>query len=67
VQGFPSAEQYAQYQVMLKLAPALGEVFASDGSEFAKLFTAYLAPPAKPANPPASGGGTRAAAAAPAK
>jgi regulator of protease activity HflC (stomatin/prohibitin superfamily) len=67
VQGFPSAEQYAQYQVMLKLAPALGEVFASDGSEFARLFTAYLAPPAKTANPPASGGGTRAAAAAPAK
>lgn len=52
VQGFPSADYYAHYQVLSKLAPALSEIFASDTSEFAKLFTAYLAPPAKSAAPP---------------
>ncbi len=49
VQGFPSADYYAQYHVLNKLAPALGEIFASDTSEFARLFAAYLTPPAKPA------------------
>jgi regulator of protease activity HflC (stomatin/prohibitin superfamily) len=52
VQGFPSAEYYAQYQVLSKLAPALSEIFASDTSEFAKMFAAYLTPPAKAAAPP---------------
>ena len=52
VQGFPSADYYAQYQVLSKLAPALSEIFASDTSEFAKLFAAYLTPPAKSAAPP---------------
>jgi regulator of protease activity HflC (stomatin/prohibitin superfamily) len=54
VQGFPSAEYYAQYQVLTKLAPALSEIFASDTSEFAKLFAAYLTPPTKSAAPPAT-------------
>jgi regulator of protease activity HflC (stomatin/prohibitin superfamily) len=49
VQGFPSADHFAQYHVLIKLAPALGEIFASDTSEFAKLFAVYLTPPAKPA------------------
>jgi hypothetical protein len=50
VQGFPSAEHFAQYHVMQKLAPALGEIFASDNSEFARLFSAYMVPPqGKPA------------------
>jgi hypothetical protein len=64
VQGFPTADLYAQYQVLKRLAPALGEIFASDNSDFAKLFTAYLTPPAaamekdkaavaKPVTPPA--------------
>jgi regulator of protease activity HflC (stomatin/prohibitin superfamily) len=45
VQGFPSAEHFAQYHVIQKLAPALGEIFASDNSEFAQLFAAYMVPP----------------------
>jgi regulator of protease activity HflC (stomatin/prohibitin superfamily) len=48
IQGFPSADYYAQYHVLTKLAPALGEIFASDTSEFAKLFATYLTPPSKP-------------------
>jgi regulator of protease activity HflC (stomatin/prohibitin superfamily) len=54
VQGFPSADYYAQYQVLNKLAPALGEIFASDTGEFAKLFATYLTPPTKPAAAPAT-------------
>jgi regulator of protease activity HflC (stomatin/prohibitin superfamily) len=57
IQGFPSADQYAQYQVMSKLAPALTEIFASDTSEFAKLFAAYMTPPKKETTPTAPGGG----------
>jgi len=48
IQGFPSPEAYAQYQMTAKLAPALAEVFASDTSDFARLFTQYLTPPRKP-------------------
>lgn len=44
VQGFPSPEAFAQYSVLAKLAPALGEIFASDTSEFAKLFAMYMTP-----------------------
>ncbi len=40
--GFTSADHYAQYQVIAKMAPALAEIFASDDSEFAKLFASYL-------------------------
>jgi regulator of protease activity HflC (stomatin/prohibitin superfamily) len=46
VQGFPSAEHFAQYHVLAKLAPALSEIFASDTGEFARLFAAYMTPPA---------------------
>jgi regulator of protease activity HflC (stomatin/prohibitin superfamily) len=50
VQGFPSPEHYAQYQMMSKLAPALAEIFASDTSEWARLFASYMtAPPNKAA------------------
>ncbi len=45
VQGFPSAQQFAQYNVLKRLGPALAEIFASDESEFARLFSAYLTPP----------------------
>ena len=44
VGGFPSPEHYAQYQVLLKLSPALAEIFASDTSEFARLFSNYMTP-----------------------
>jgi hypothetical protein len=56
VRGFSSPEQYAQYQVLLRLAPALKEVFASDTGDFARLFAAYMTPPAKSAPPPGTGG-----------
>jgi regulator of protease activity HflC (stomatin/prohibitin superfamily) len=45
VQGFPSPDHYAQYQMLSKLAPALAEIFASDTSDFAKLFAGYMTPP----------------------
>jgi regulator of protease activity HflC (stomatin/prohibitin superfamily) len=44
VEGFTTADTYAQYQVLTKLAPALSEIFASDESEFAKLFSKYMVP-----------------------
>jgi hypothetical protein len=68
VQGFSSAGLYAQYHVMMRLAPALSEIFASDDSEFAKLFAQYMtqppqptaaAKPAAPATPPQSGGSSQ--------
>ncbi len=57
VESFPSVEYFAQYQVLSRLAPALSEIFASDSSDFAKLFAAYMAAPAnKQAAAPANGG-----------
>jgi hypothetical protein len=47
VGGFPSADHFAQYHVLTRLAPALNEIFASDTSEFAKLFTEYMTPSKK--------------------
>jgi uncharacterized membrane protein YqiK len=51
VLGFPSPEAFAQYHVLKKLGPALTEVFASDGSDFARLFGHYLTPPANKMSP----------------
>jgi hypothetical protein len=42
VQGFPSVEHFAQFHVLSKVTPALSEIFASDDSEFARLFAAYM-------------------------
>jgi hypothetical protein len=42
VQGFNTADQFAQFQMVMKLGPALKEIFASDTSDFAKLFAAYM-------------------------
>jgi hypothetical protein len=58
VQGFSSADSFAQYQVIARMAPALAEIFASDDSDFARLFATYLAPASKmsQAGKPASGG-----------
>jgi hypothetical protein len=52
IESFASAQHYAQYQMLSRIAPALSEIFASDDSEFAKLFSAYMTPLAsKPARP----------------
>jgi chromosome segregation ATPase len=57
VEGFNSADQFAQYQMLTRLAPALKEIFASDTSDFAKLFANYMtqtpakAPPTRAAGP----------------
>jgi hypothetical protein len=48
VAGFPSAEQYAQYHMIKRLSPALVEIFASDQSDFARLFSSFMAPGKKP-------------------
>jgi hypothetical protein len=45
IQGFRGAQQFAQYHLMARLGPSLGEIFASDDSEFAKLFSSLLTPP----------------------
>src|SRR5579884_642504 len=50
VQGFPSPEYFAHYQMIARIGPALREIFASDNSEFARVFSAYLTPnPTMPA------------------
>jgi regulator of protease activity HflC (stomatin/prohibitin superfamily) len=49
VGGFASPEQFAHYQVLTKLSPALSEIFASDTSEFARVFSTYMLPGKKPA------------------
>ena len=49
VQGFTSAANFAQYHMLTKLAPSLREIFASDESDFAKIFANYMSPP--PAGP----------------
>jgi hypothetical protein len=57
VEGFNSADQFAQYQMLTRLAPALKEIFASDTSDFAKLFANYMTqtpaktPPTRAAGP----------------
>src|SRR5262249_44057735 len=49
VQGFASAQHFAQFHILTRLGPTLREIFASDDSEFAKLITGYLTqPPAMP-------------------
>lgn len=45
VQGFTSAEYFAQYHMLQKLAPALTEIFAGDDSDFARLFSGYMSRP----------------------
>jgi len=44
IQGFPSPDHFAHYQMISRIGPALREIFASDNSEFARLFSAYLTP-----------------------
>ena len=57
VQGFSSVQNFAQYHIVSRLAPALSEIFASDNSDFAKIFSAYMTMPAGSATkglPPAA-------------
>jgi hypothetical protein len=56
VQGFASVQNFAQYHVISRLAPALAEIFASDDSDLAKLLTNYLSPPATMNKPTADNG-----------
>jgi hypothetical protein len=44
IAGFGAPEQFSQYHVLMKLSPALSEIFASDSSEFAKVFSTYMIP-----------------------
>jgi regulator of protease activity HflC (stomatin/prohibitin superfamily) len=62
IAGFATPEQFAQYQVLTKLAPALSEIFTSDNSEFAKVFTTYITAGTKKlvTNPPVPREGTTA-------
>jgi regulator of protease activity HflC (stomatin/prohibitin superfamily) len=53
MEGFASPTVYAQYQILKRIAPTLKEIFASDDSEFSKLFSAYLAPANGNGKPPA--------------
>jgi hypothetical protein len=49
IQGFRSVQDFAQYQIMRRLGPALTEIFASDDSDFAKIFSAFMtSPPGTP-------------------
>jgi uncharacterized membrane protein YqiK len=52
VQGFASVQTFAQFHLMKKLGPALTEIFASDDSEFGRLFSNYLTQPPSAANKP---------------
>ena len=57
--GFGTAEAFAEYSILMKVAPVLSEIFASDTSDFAKLFSNYLqsrpaSVPGQPAAQPAT-------------
>ena len=53
VDGFGSAQQFAQYQILSRLGPAISEIFASDDSEFARLVAEYMTTRQPPASQPA--------------
>jgi hypothetical protein len=55
VLGFSSVQVFAQYHVLARIAPALTEIFASDESDFAKLFSTHLTQPPANGTKPASG------------
>ena len=54
-------DTYELLMTPLVLAPALSEIFASDGSDFAKLFAAYMTAPANKQAAAPAGGGTQVA------
>lgn len=45
IEGFGSPDLFARNAVLARMAPTLGEIFASDESEFGRLFSALLLPP----------------------
>lgn len=53
VDGFGSAQQFAQYQILSRLGPAISEIFASDDSEFARLVAEYMTTRQPPTSQPA--------------
>jgi len=44
IEGFESPGHFAKYHVLRKLSPVLSEIFASDTSDFARLFSTYMSP-----------------------
>lgn len=48
IAGFGTAEAFADYHVLTNVAPVLSEIFASDTSDFARLFSNYLHSPRSP-------------------
>jgi len=48
VDGFGSPELFARNAVLARVAPSLGEIFASDESEFGRLFSSLLVAPPGP-------------------
>jgi hypothetical protein len=68
VEGFANAQTFAQFHLMKKLGPALSEIFASDESDFGRLFSNYLTQPVgAPSKPPTIQAAARAATAESAK
>jgi hypothetical protein len=56
IAGFQSPDHFARYHVLRKMAPVLSEIFASDSSDFAKLFSSFLAPTKNSTPAPAAAG-----------
>lgn len=52
--GFGSPMHFAQYHILSKLSPALSEIFASDQSDFGKIFSEFMTPVPGVARPPAT-------------
>jgi len=52
--GFGTPMHYAQYQILSKLSPALSEIFASDQSDFGKIFSEFMTPVPDVRRPPAT-------------
>jgi uncharacterized membrane protein YqiK len=44
IEGFKGVQNFAQFQMISRVAPALSEIFASDESEFARIFSGYMTP-----------------------
>jgi hypothetical protein len=59
VQGFNGVQNFAQYHILKRLAPALSEIFAADDSEIAKLLTTYLTPGPTMSKPATGASGDR--------
>lgn len=56
--GFGTPAAFADYHVLMNMAPVLSEIFASDTSDFARLFTNYLQSEPAPLDGQPAGGQT---------